>query len=183
VIAMTTPSNAEPRPSDAGAVEPTAAEDTADEDAGVVEPAAAELAQVEDRWRRALADAENLRKRLERQIADQLRAERARTAAAFLPVLDNLELALRHAAADPGSIVAGVDAVRDLAVEILRRLGYRRSEPVGERFDPAVHEAARVVEADGSEPGTIVEVLQPGYLDAGGAPVRPARVTVAGGPK
>ena len=87
---------------------------------------AAALREVEDRWRRALADLDNLRKRHARELEREAAAERARTAAAFLPVIDNLELALNHAAADPGAIVEGVRAVRDQAVNVLERLGYPR---------------------------------------------------------
>ncbi|MFJ1543258.1 nucleotide exchange factor GrpE [Micromonospora chalcea] len=140
-------------------------------------PSAAEL---EDRWRRAVAELDNLRKRFERQLAEQARAERARTAAAFLPVLDNLELALRHASADPTAILTGVQAVHAQALEVLGGLGYRRIGPVGERFDPARHEAARVVPAaEGVESGTVVEVHRHGLIDGAGMLVRPAVVTVA----
>jgi molecular chaperone GrpE len=125
------------------------------------------------------AEADNVRKRLERQLVDQARAERARAASAFLPVLDNLELALRHARADPASIVAGVEAVHEQALDVLRQLGYERIDAVGERFDPARHEAAQAVEADGVEPGSVAAVLRPGYVDAGGALLRPAVVAVA----
>ena len=138
------------------------------------------VAELEDRWRRAVADADNLRKRFERQLAEQSRAERARTAAAFLPVLDNLELALQHAQADPASIVTGVVAVREQALHTLSGLGYQRVGSVGERFDPARHEAAQAVPAgDGVEPGTVAAVLRPGYTDADGSLLRPAVVAVA----
>src|SRR3954454_23612612 len=122
-------------------------------------PSAAEL---EDRWRRAVAELDNLRKRFERQLAESSRAERARTAAAFLPVLDNLELALRHATADPGAIVTGVQAVHQQALDVLAGLGYQRIDPLGERFDPGRHEAARVTSVEGAEAGTVVEVHRPG---------------------
>src|SRR4051794_14517071 len=75
------------------------------------------VADLEDRWRRAVAELDNLRKRFERQLAEQARAERSRTATAFLPVLDNLELALRHADSDPAAIVTGVRAVRSQAID------------------------------------------------------------------
>jgi molecular chaperone GrpE len=138
------------------------------------------VAELEDRWRRAVAELDNVRKRFERQLAEQARAERARTAAAFLPVLDNLELALRHAAADPTAIVTGVQAVHQQALDVLAGLGYQRIVPVRERFDPTRHEAARTVPAgDGVEAGTVVEVHRAGYLDPAGMLVRPAVVTVA----
>jgi len=146
----------------------------ADADAG---PTVAEL---EDRWRRAVAELDNLRKRFERQLAEQARAERARTAAAFLPVLDNLELALRHADADPTAIVTGVRAVHAQAIDVLTALGYQRIDPAGARFDPARHEAAgSVPAADGVPAGTVVDVHRAGYTAADGTLVRPAVVTVA----
>jgi molecular chaperone GrpE len=138
------------------------------------------VAELEDRWRRAVAELDNLRKRFERQLTEQARAERARTAAAFLPVLDNLELAMQHAQADPAAIVAGVQAVREQAVHVLAALGYERIGAVGERFDPARHEAVQAVPpGDGVEPGTVTGVLRPGYADADGALLRPAVVAVA----
>ena len=63
---------------------------------------AAAVRELEDRWRRALADLDNLRKRHARELERERMVERSRTAAAFLPVLDNLELALSHADADSG---------------------------------------------------------------------------------
>jgi molecular chaperone GrpE len=142
-----------------------------------------DTAELEDRWRRAVAELDNLHKRFERQLDEQLGVERARTAAAFLPVLDNLELALQHAAADPAAIVTGVQAVHAQAVDVLSRLGYRRIDPVGDRFDPSRHEAARVVAAgDGVEPGSVVEVHRAGFVDGSGRLVRPAVVTVAQAP-
>ena len=146
--------------------------------AGTAQPGAVEL--LEDRWRRAVAELENTRKRYERQLREQSAAERVKTAAAFLPVLDNLELALRHADADPAAIVAGVVAVHAQTVEVLRSLGLECIDPVGQQFDPARHEAARTVPAgDGVTPGTVVEVQRPGFVDIQGRLVRPAVVTVA----
>ncbi|MFF7945589.1 nucleotide exchange factor GrpE [Streptomyces griseorubiginosus] len=136
------------------------------------------IQQVEDRWRRALADLDNLRKRHARELERERTVERSRTAAAFLPVLDNLELALTHAGADPGPIVAGVRAVRDQAVNVLELLGYPRHADTGVPFDPARHEVVGVVQDPDAAPGTVVEVLRPGYGD-GERQLRPAAVTVA----
>ncbi|MEU3188342.1 nucleotide exchange factor GrpE [Streptomyces sp. NPDC006923] len=142
------------------------------------QPAAAETEELEDRWRRALADLDNLRKRHARDRPRELEAERARAAAAWLPVLDNLELALAHAGADPGAIVQGVRAVRDQAVEVLRNLGYPRHEETGVPFDPALHDVISVVDDPDTAPGTVVEVVRPGYGDPG-RQLRPAAVTVS----
>ncbi|KPI08509.1 Protein grpE [Actinobacteria bacterium OV450] len=138
----------------------------------------AELRELEDRWRRALADLDNLRKRHARELERERTAERSRTAAAFLPVLDNLELALTHAGADPGAIVEGVRAVRDQAVNVLELLGYPRHAETGVAFDPARHEVIGVVQDPDASPGTVVDVLRPGYGD-GERQLRPAAVTVA----
>ena len=109
----------------------------------------------EDRWRRAVADLDNARKRCAREL-DRVRAdERARVASRWLSVLDNLELALSHARADPATIVSGVQAVRDEAVAVLNALGYpRRDESiyVGLPFDPAKHEVVTVVDDPDAAP-------------------------------
>ncbi|MET7390351.1 nucleotide exchange factor GrpE [Streptomyces sp. NPDC005529] len=136
------------------------------------------LKDVEDRWRRALADLDNLRKRHARELERERSAERARTAAAFLQVIDNLELALSHAAAEPGAIVEGVRAVRDQAVDVLERLGYPRDAETGVAFDPARHEVVGVVQDPDSKPNTVVHVVRPGYGEAD-RQLRPAAVTVA----
>ena len=138
----------------------------------------AALAELEDRWRRALADLDNLRKRYARELEREREAERNRVAAAWLPVVDNLELALAHVAADPGAIVEGVRAVRDQAVGVLGLLGYPRQDAVGVPFDPARHEAVSVVDDPDAAPGTVVRVLRPGYGE-GERQLRPAAVAVA----
>ncbi|WP_328974349.1 nucleotide exchange factor GrpE [Streptomyces canus] len=157
---------------------PDAATGTATGTATPDDEYAAALREAEDRWRRALADLDNLRKRHARELKGQAAAERARTAAAFLPVIDNLELALSHAAADPGAIVEGVRAVRDQAVNVLERLGYPRHAETGVPFDPARHEVVGVVQEPDADPNTVVQVLRPGYGEAE-RQLRPAAVTVA----
>jgi molecular chaperone GrpE len=139
---------------------------------------AAALAELEDRWRRTLADLDNLRKRYARELERERAAERARVTAQWLPVVDDLDRALAHAADDPTAIVEGVRAVREHAVAVLDRLGYPRYEEVGVPFDPARHEAVKVVEDTEAAPGTVVEVLRPGY-GQGERWLRPAAVAVA----
>ena len=104
--------------------------------------------------------------------------ERDTVATDFLPVLDSLERALDHADADPSLIREGIQAVRDQAVQILAKLGFARSDPLGEQFDPARHEAVASVNDPDAEPGTIVHVVHPGYGD-GEHQLRPAAVVVA----
>jgi len=143
-------------------------------------PATAALAEMEDRWRRALADLDNVRKRYQRELEQARAGERESVAAEWLPVVDNLELALEHAGADPTAIVEGVRAVRDMAVGVLGRLGFSRYDEVGVAFDPARHEAVGTTNRDDVTPGTVVRVVRPGYGD-GERLLRPAAVIVATG--
>ncbi|WP_327002566.1 nucleotide exchange factor GrpE [Dactylosporangium sp. NBC_01737] len=145
---------------------------------GAAQPEDPALAEVRERAQRAIADADNARKRAERTAVERVTAERQRVAAAWLPVLDNLDLALRHAGADPETIVQGVAQVREQAGDVLARLGFGPVGAVGEPFDPARHEAAEAVEEPGVPAGTIVRVIRPGY---GGDTLllRPAVVAVA----
>ncbi len=166
----------------AAAAEPAAP--VAPDRAAPAEPAAEaarpdELAELEDRWRRALADLDNLRKRYAREVDREREAERARVAAAWLPVLDNLERALEHAGGDQEALVEGLRSVRDQAVGVLAALGYPRQDEPGVPFDPARHEAVGVVEDSGAAPGTVVRVVRPGY-GQGERQLRPAAVAVAG---
>jgi molecular chaperone GrpE len=166
-----------------GQGEPAEREEIAPEwDEAPAEEAAAELetsvTELEDRWRRTVADLDNMRKRFDRQLAESQATERARSAAAWLPVLDSLELALEHAASDPATIVEGVRAVRDQAVNLLATLGYPRHDETGVVFDPARHEAVSVLPSEAA-PGTVLQVLRPGYGDAD-RQLRPATVVVAG---
>jgi molecular chaperone GrpE len=145
---------------------------------------APETAELEDRWRRAVADLDNLRKRYARELGRERTAERELVTAAFLPVLDTIDRALEHAGADPGSIIEGVRSLREQALAVVSGLGFSREDETGVPFDPARHEVVGVVDADGSgvAPGTVAAVLRPGY----GGPdrqLRPAAVTVAQRPE
>jgi molecular chaperone GrpE len=135
------------------------------------------VAELEDRWRRTLADLDNLRKRYARELSRERLAERTSTLRAWLPVLDNLELALEHAEGDGHPIVDGLRAVRDQAVELLARLGYPRQDEVGVPFDPYRHEVVGVVNDPEQEDGVVVRVVRPGYGE-GEAQLRPAAVIV-----
>jgi molecular chaperone GrpE len=131
-----------------------------------------------DRWRRAAADLDNFRKRYLRELAGEVARERDRVAAAWLPIVDNLERALAHAGAEPQEIVDGVRAVREQAVQLLARLGYPRRAEVNVPFDPKRHEVVTVIDDPDAEPGTVVEVVRPGYGDAE-RQLRPAGVAVS----
>src|SRR3978361_2014176 len=81
-----------------------------------------ELAKLEDRWRRAVADLDNLRKRYARELAHERATERSRVAGAWLPIVDNLERALSHAGEQSDAVVAGVRSVLEQALQVLEQL-------------------------------------------------------------
>lgn len=141
----------------------------------------ARVAELEDNWRRAVADLQNYRKRVSRELAEVERRERMRVAAQWLAVVDNLDRALEHAQAEPASIIEGVRAVRDQALLILEGLGFPRQEDEpGTPFDPVRHEAVATA-ADNEVPeGAIVHVTRPGYGDSENQ-LRPAMVVVSTG--
>src|SRR5262249_7632528 len=138
----------------------------------------ARLAEAEDERLRALADLDNLRKRCAAQVERAEADARTEVARQWLPVVDNLERALEHAAADPRTIVEGIQAVRQQALGVLASLGFPRRDDTGATFDPALHEAVAGTYDPRVPPGTIVQVVRPGY----GEPdrqLRPAQVVGA----
>ncbi len=161
----------------------TSTGDEAGDDRGAqatIDALTSRVAELEDQLRRTLADLDNLRKRVAREYEQQRAAERARVAAAWLPVVDNLERALEHADSEPDSIVKGIEAVREQALDVLARLGFPRTADLGEPFDPARHEAVAAVPHSGAAPGTVIQVVRPGYGSAEHQ-LRPAAVVVATG--
>jgi molecular chaperone GrpE len=149
-------------------------------DGAAADPTQLALDAAEDRWRRAAADLDNLRKRYAREVARARENERELVTSAFLPVLDTIDRALEHAAADPESIVEGIRTLREQALAVVSGLGYGREDQPGVPFDPARHEVVGVVDADGAgtPPGSVASVVRPGY-GAPGRQLRPAAVTVA----
>jgi molecular chaperone GrpE len=140
---------------------------------------------------RTRADFENYRRRVARETEEAARRGKAGLAAELVPALDNLERALVAAGIDPAAALesaAGADRSLEQGViltyrelrETLNRAGVESYDPTGERFDPEWHEALSVREAEGAEPGTVIEVVQKGYrLD--GQLIRAARVVVSDG--
>ncbi|MFF0578192.1 nucleotide exchange factor GrpE [Streptosporangium saharense] len=166
-----------PRDDEAGTARPDAEPDTAEFQERVTE-LQDQVTELQDRWRRALADLDNLRKRVSRDAARVREEERARAAAEWLPVLDNLERALEHAGTDPSSIAEGLRAIHEQALDVLARLGYPRRDDTGTKFDPARHEAVGVLSQEDTPDGTVLHVVQPAYGD-GERQLRPALVVVS----
>jgi len=128
---------------------------------------------------RTQADFENYRKRVAREAAAARERGVGVLAKELLPALDNLDRAL-EAAADDDPLLQGVRLVRTELKGALARVGVESFCPLGEQFDPSVHEAVATAEQPpgGSPSGTVVEVYQDGYR-LGESILRPARVVVA----
>jgi molecular chaperone GrpE len=112
-------------------------------------------------------------------MAGEQATERCRVVGAWLPVVDNLDLAVAHAGDGRGGVVEGVRAIRDQAVAVLSALGYPRHDEVGVPFDPGAHHAISVECPDDQPPGVVLRVVRPGYGD-GDRQLRPATVVVSG---
>jgi molecular chaperone GrpE len=146
---------------------------------------------MKDRLLRTLAEMENLRKRTEREVADARLYGASSFARDVLAVADNMRRALdavppeARSGAEVGmkSLVEGVELTERELLKALEKNGVRQFTPQGEKFDPNVHQAMYVV-PDASVPaGSIVQVVQPGYM-IGERMLRPALVGVSkGGPR
>jgi molecular chaperone GrpE len=147
--------------------------------------AEAEIARLKDQLLRALAETENLRRRSQRELADAAKYAATGFAKEILPVADNLGRALAAIPAgaaeqDPAlkALQDGVAATERQLLAAFERHGIRRIDPMGERFDSNLHQAMFEVPGSGEPAGTIVQVLQPGYL-LNDRLLRPAMVGVA----
>jgi molecular chaperone GrpE len=146
----------------------------------------AEAEAQKDRALRALAEVENVRKRLERERDEARTYSVTRFARDLLTVADNLARALAAIPADVRAraddslkvVLDGVEATERELKAALARHGVKPIEAEGQRFDPHLHQAIAEVQAQGAEPGTVMNVVQPGYT-IGDRLLRPAMVTVA----
>ncbi len=157
-------------------------------------PAAAEAdpvalaAELKDKLLRTLAEMENLRKRTEREVTDSRLYGIASFARDMLGVADNMRRALDavspelRASAEPGvkALLDGVELTEREFLKVLEKNGVRQFTPRGEKFDPNVHQAMFEVPDPSVPAGSVVEVVQPGYM-IGERVLRPALVGVSKG--
>jgi molecular chaperone GrpE len=135
------------------------------------------FAQLDDRYKRALADLDNYRKRSVREVDRRVADSREVIVRDWLEAVDSVERALRME--QPGTpLFEGLRAVLEQMEAILRRQGVERIGAAGEAFDPERHDAVGVVETDELPDRAVVEVARSGFaLD--GRVLRPAQVIVA----
>ncbi len=127
---------------------------------------------------RTQADFENFRKRATRDTAAAGERARSGIVKELLPVLDNLERALASAEPEEGHLAGGVELVHSELLGVLSRNGVEQFDPVGQKFDPADHEALTVRPQEGTESGFVIDTVEKGYR-AGETVLRPARVVVS----
>ncbi len=146
----------------------------------------AELADTKDRLLRALAETENVRRRFQREREDAQKYAISGFAKDLLSAVDNLRRALDAVPeaevtdARTRSLLDGVAVTERELLAALERHGVRRIDPKGERFDHNFHQAIFEAERPGTPAGTVIEVLQPGYV-LHDRLLRPAMVGVAKG--
>ena len=158
------------------------AEDVTREDSEV-KKLAADLEDLRQTLVRHQADFANYRKRAEKENTEAGRRATARVAEALIPVLDGFEHALAaHHEAEYESYRKGFELIYKQLLDNLGRLGVERVEPLGQPFDPHLHQAMDRAETTERADGTILEVYQPGYVYHGRV-LRPAMVRVAVHPK
>jgi molecular chaperone GrpE len=151
--------------------------------AGDVEAMAAELQALKEQVLRFAAEAENTKRRAEREVNDARAYAITKFARDLLGVADNFDRALAAAPgqADEGvkNFVMGVEMTAKALLSAFENNGLTKIDPAkGERFDPHKHEAMMEQPAQDVAPGGVIQVLQPGY-ELLGRLVRPARVVVA----
>jgi molecular chaperone GrpE len=140
----------------------------------------AELAAQEhhDAWLRAKAEADNIRKRAQGEIASAHKFAVENFASELLAVKDSLEAALATDNAAAESLKSGVELTLKQLDSVFGKFSLSEINPAGEKFDPHRHQAISAIESDDAEPNTVLQVLQKGYL-LHERVIRPALVTVA----
>ncbi len=135
-----------------------------------------------DRYLRAAAEADNVRKRASRDVQQARKFALESFGRELLAVRDSLEMGLAAGeSADAKSLLAGSEATLKLLTVTLERFGVSEIDPEGDPFDPELHEAMTMQPSADAEPGSVLTVIQKGYL-LNGRLLRPARVIVASEP-
>ena len=158
-------------------------EDTVEPDP--LEAMRAERDAFQEKWLRAVAEMENVRKRARRDVQDGRRFALADLLRPLLDVHDNFERALQSLpanedTADDASLREGVDLIFQKFRSVLKDRGVESIPALEKEFDPKIHEAVGQLPREGVEAGIVIEIVQPGFTLGGDFVLRPARVIVAG---
>ena len=131
-----------------------------------------------DKTLRAFAEVENMRSKVLRDMDKTRKYALDNFVKELLPVADSLEHAMVAAREVGGAMLEGLELTEKMLIEVLQKHGVMQVNPVGEKFDPELHEALTMQPTDEHEANTIMSVVQKGY-QLNGRVVRPARVIVA----
>jgi molecular chaperone GrpE len=159
-------------------------EDDAAQDSAALEAAMAEITALKEQMLRVAADAENAKRRAEREANDARAFAIQKFARDLMGVADNLSRALQHAPrddADPAvkNLVVGLDMTEKALLDAFERNGLKQLDPArGEKFDPSFHQAMMEQPAEDVAAGGVLQVMQTGY-ELMGRLIRPAMVVVA----
>jgi len=166
-------------PAEAGAPQ---TDQSASLEGGVAEAKDKEIAELKDKYLRALAEHENARRRIRQQSEDSVKLQKENLIRDLLPIVDNLERAVDAAKgnADGKSIIEGVKMVLASLMDYLKAHSVRPMTSVGEQFDPNRHEAGDQVSHATHPANTVVGEFHRGYL-MNDKVLRPARVVVSKG--
>jgi molecular chaperone GrpE len=158
----------------------------ADDLAAQLAAAREEVEALKDQALRGQAEAENIRRRAARDVENAHKFALEKFASELLPVIDSLEKAVESVqasaeSADANAIGEGVELSLKLFLDVLEKSGISRIHPIGEPFDPQLHEAMAMVENPDAEPNSVLDVMQAGYT-LNGRLVRAAMVVVSKAP-
>ncbi|WP_298625502.1 nucleotide exchange factor GrpE [uncultured Legionella sp.] len=128
---------------------------------------------------RAVAELDNVRRRMEREVANAHKYGAEKLISALLPVVDSLEQALQLADknSDP-AMHEGLELTMKLFLDVLDKFDVKQLDPMGMPFDPQLHEAMSIQDVPGTAPNTVIAVFQKGY-QLNDRVIRPARVIVS----
>ncbi len=157
-------------------------EEVQPETAAAQEEDSAQVAELKDQVLRTLAEMENIKRRAARDVENAHKFAIEKLINDLFPVLDSLEKAVEAAAAIEGAeaISEGVTLSMKLFVDTLAKSGVEQIDPLGEPFDPQMHEAMTMVPNPDAEPNSVMDVMQKGYR-LNGRLVRAAKVIVVQG--
>ena len=146
---------------------------------GTIESLQKEKDELFGKLQRVSADYANFQKRVPKQITDTICYEKERIIKTLLPALDNFEHTLQnaHSAENPDVLVKGIRIIYDQLLDILKSHGVEQIEALGEKFDPAVHQAMTQQTNSDKEENIVLEEFQKGYK-LNGRVIRPSKVVV-----
>ena len=140
------------------------------------------IKELEDQLLRSMAEMDNIRKRSDKERAEAYKIGASLFIRDMLPIIDNLQRALvsfsEEDNSNPEAFKEGISAITREFSSLLEKNNVETINPVGEKFDPNVHEAVFEAPSDTAKPGTIIEVIETGYIMEKRL-LRPAKVGVS----